>query len=171
MPSTVSLPFDRQSEMVTVVRSGLVLTGANQSPESRAISDSNSGDALLMADEILTLPLQNTELVVLSACDTGQGKALGGEGLLGIQRAFQVAGARTTVASLWKVDDAATQILMERFHRNLSRPGTTRLDALRDAQLELLRSAPKELRDATRLKTDRLPPYYWAAFTLSGDWR
>lgn len=185
---------------VTVVRSGIVLAGANQLSERTGRSASHSGamrrlsrdDGLLMADELLTLPLQHASLVVLSACDTGQGKRHSGEGLLGIQRAFQVAGAGSTVASLWKVDDLATQVLMEQFHQNLQRHGSTRLDALRDAQLLLLKTGRKGLRDAARaasdagseirgasltlselksLPDDRLPPFYWAAFGLSGDWR
>jgi len=138
------------------------------------------------------MPLQNTELIVMSACDTGQGEVHSGEGLPGIQRAFQVAGVRTTVASVWKVDDTATQMLMEQFHTNLAGNRLSRLDALREAQLRLLHSGKDALRESAQrsiarggdtrgadlvieqldaLRDDRLPPYYWAAFTLSGDWR
>ncbi|MCA9125281.1 MAG: CHAT domain-containing protein, partial [Planctomycetales bacterium] len=183
---------EERPQTITVTRSGLVLAGANSPLKTTADqSDGESAtDGLLMADEILTMPLQNTDLIVLSACDTAQGDARGGEGLLGIQRAFQVAGVRTTVASYWKVDDLATQLLMERFHQNLAQPATTPLDALRDAQLWMLRSGKGALRDsAARAITkgdsrgaklppeldqfagDRLPPFYWAAFSLSGDWR
>jgi CHAT domain-containing protein len=121
---------------------------------------------------------------VLSACETGLGEVAGGEGVLGLQRAFQVAGAHTTVTSLWKVDDQATRALMERFYANLwqGKDGKqlSRLEALTEAQLWLLKEgkshagvargmqrvdAPKPTQDG------RLPPYYWAAFTLSGDWR
>lgn len=184
----------REKPASTVARSAIVLADANRpsgsvQPPSHGKIDA---DGLLMAEELLAIPLHRTDLVVLSACDTGQGKAAAAEGLLGIQRAFEVAGARTTVASLWKVDDLATQVLMERFHQNLQNPGTTRLDALRNAQLELLRYGRKGLRDAARAASDagegnrgatlmldvlkalpdeRLPPFYWAAFVLSGDWR
>lgn len=186
--------FGDQPKTVTVVRSGLVLAGANRPPEvPDALSDETAGDdGLLMDDEILTLPLQKTDLAVLSACDTAQGEVQSGEGLLGIQRAFQVAGVRTTVASLWKVDDLATQLLMERFHRNLTKPNMTRLDALREAQIELLDSGKQIIREAARRRAPktgsiavgesakkselprdehRLGPYFWAAFVLSGDWR
>ena len=107
----------------------------------------------------------------------------GGEGLLGIQRAFQVAGARTTVASLWKVPDQATKVLMQKFYENFWQQKMSRLDALREAQLWLLNHpdaalGTDEARGDSRLRTEpksgnsrRLPPQYWAAFVLSGDWR
>lgn len=104
----------------------------------------------------------------------------GGEGLLGLQRAFQIAGTRTTVASLWDVDSAVTRELMTRFYENLYHPDPTkrapsRIEALRRAQLELL-SKPELMRggDDELADTDpptRLPPKYWAAWVLSGDWR
>ena len=81
--------------------SGLALAGANQPTEE--------DDGILTAEEISFVNLSGCELVVLSACETGLGKAAGGEGLLGVQRAFQAAGARTVIASLWKVDDVATR--------------------------------------------------------------
>jgi CHAT domain-containing protein len=132
-------------------------------------------------------------LAVLSACETGLGDASGGEGLLGLQRAFQVSGARTVVASLWKVDDRATQVLMQEFYRNLltRKPGMGRLEALRQAQLTMiaryeptsgqLRAGgairpgdPKALKEAMeqlRAQGRMVPVKYWAAFVLSGDWR
>src|SRR5262249_26250837 len=88
--------------------SGLALAGANRHAE-RTAADPSLHDGILTALEVAELDLGNTDLVVLSACETGLGRAAGGEGLLGLQRAFQVAGARTVVASLWKVDDQATQ--------------------------------------------------------------
>jgi CHAT domain-containing protein len=124
-------------------------------------------------------------LAVLSACETGLGEVAGGEGLLGIQRAFQMSGARTTVASLWKVDDAMTQRMMTAFYRNVLEHDQSYLDALRNAQLEMLRELrDPEQRDALLAEVYRgadAPvgqetivrgaPYFWAAFTLSGDWR
>jgi CHAT domain-containing protein len=168
--------------------SGLVLAGANDPP---ALPDDPSAiaslpeDGILTAEELAFLPLGNVELVVLRACETGLGEVAGGEGLLGIQRAFQVAGARTTVASLWKVDDTMTRRLMTAFYRNVLDKKQSYLAAMRNAQLEIL----QELR-AQKVATTaagggdrgaaapadaaaggRGPAYYWAAFTLSGDWR
>jgi len=150
--------------------SGIVLAGANQPPEG-------GDDGILTAEEVQTLDLRGTELVVLSACETGLGKSAGGEGLLGLQRAFQVAGAQTVIASLWKVDDAATRGLMERFYDNLWTKNMGKLEALREAQLWMLRKRgprglkPVETDAGTAEASNRLPPYYWAAFVLSGDWR
>ena len=130
--------------------------------------------------------------MVLSACDTGLGAVAGGEGLTGLQRAFQIAGAKTVVASLWKVEDRATQELMRRFYENLWIKKMSKIDALREAQLWMLRH-PKELeamgvknvrtrgepRDPKPTITNptqpnsngKTDPYFWAAFQLSGDWR
>ena len=149
------------------MRSGLALAGANL--EQPAEGD----DGILTAQEIAAINLSGTDTVVLSACDTGLGEKIGSEGLLGVQRAFQVAGARTTVASLWKVDDLVTRLLMERFYRNLWEGEMSRLDALREAQLYVL-NHPEALRGSDSQQADpklRTSPRYWAAFTLSGDWR
>ncbi|MFM9965096.1 MAG: tetratricopeptide repeat protein [Planctomycetaceae bacterium] len=186
--------FDNQPQTVKVPRSGLVLAGANRKPNVRADGAASEvpDDGLLMDNEILAMPLENASLVVMSACNTAQGKQQSGEGLLGIQRAFQVAGARTTVASLWHVDDAATVLLMQRFYENLWSGKLSRVDALREAQLWMLRSGKQALRESARRvlargdesrsaqrlldeldksRDDRLPPFFWAAFVLSGDWR
>ena len=165
-----------QDGMVTLTRSALVLAGANRPLPIDNKSETETHDGLLMDSEILMLPLQNTELVVLSACDTGLGKIEGGEGVLGIQRAFHVAGVQTTVASLWKVDDWATKRLMLQFHKNLAKPSTSKIDALRNAQLQMLRDnhtthvergATRELNKGRSAQS----PFFWAAFQLSGDWR
>jgi CHAT domain-containing protein/tetratricopeptide (TPR) repeat protein len=171
-----------------LVLSGLVCAGAN-----RPAQDAEEGDGgILTAEAIAGLDLGGLELAVLSACDTGLGDAGGGEGVFGLQRAFHLAGARSTVAGLWKVDDAATQALMREFYRNLWEKGLPRLEALRRAQLTMLLHydakggrlrAPgtavavdpaglARAREAMRAAGRRpLPPLYWAAFTLSGDWR
>jgi CHAT domain-containing protein/tetratricopeptide (TPR) repeat protein len=168
--------------------SGLVLAGANDPPElpdDPAAFASLPEDGILSAEELAFLPLGDVELAVLSACETGLGEVAGGEGLLGIQRAFQISGVRTTVASLWKVDDAMTQRLMTALYRNVLEHQQSYLDALRNAQLEMLRELrdPKRrdalIADAFRGADDpvdaaaleRGAPYLWAAFTLSGDWR
>ena len=111
--------------------SGLALSGANN-PRPR------DDDGILTAEEVSAMDLSGVELAVLSACETGLGQVAGGEGLLGLQRAFQVAGVRTIVASLWKVPDAATRDLMERFYENLWTQEMDTLSALREAQLWML---------------------------------
>jgi CHAT domain-containing protein len=125
--------------------SGLVLAGANRDP----------AQAVLTAEEVSGLDLRGTELVVLSACQSGLGKVTSTEGVLGLQRGFHEAGARALAASLWDVSDAATSVLMEQFYRNLwegKAPG--KLEALRRAQLAVLRDPARvekrrqELRDA-----------------------
>ena len=128
-------------------------------------------NGLLQAWEIFEDVRFDADLVVLSACSTALGHERGGEGLIGLTRAFQYAGARTVAASLWSVDDRATSELMVRFYRHL-REGTPKDEALRAAQLELIR-APVRVRGAEggELDVDASAPYYWAAFQLIGDWR
>ena len=146
--------------------SGVVLAGANRQPEP------GKSDGILTALEVAELDLSGVELAVLSACETGLGQVAGGEGLLGLQRAFQTAGARTVVASLWHVDDRFTRLLMERFYENLWRKKLGKLEALREAQLWLLREGGSRGLDLLpEVQGGRLPPFYWAAFVLSGDWR
>ena len=154
--------------------SGVVLAGANQPPKP------GRDDGILTALEVAELNLSGVELAVLSACETGLGKVSSGEGVLGLQRAFQAAGAQSVVSSLWQVPDEPTKVLMERFYENLWGGKMTRLEALREAQRWMLRegrTSPGVARGMVRedapqpLKDGRLPPYYWAAFVLSGDWR
>ena len=113
--------------------SGLVLAGANAPPKA------GGDDGILTALEVSALDLSRVELAVLSACETGLGKAAGGEGVLGLQRAFQAAGAKSVVTSLWQVPDVPTQKLMERFYDNLWAKKLSRLEALRRAQIWMLR--------------------------------
>src|SRR5262249_23629800 len=91
-------------------------------------------DGLLTAEDVVGLDLLDTELVVLSACDTGLGEIHVGEGVMGLRRAFIVAGARTLVMSLWKVPDLATAFLMDRLYANRLTCGLDRDLALREAQ-------------------------------------
>jgi tetratricopeptide (TPR) repeat protein len=152
--------------------SGLVLAGANRPAET------GEDNAILTALEVESLDLRGVELATLSACETGLGEEAGGEGLLGLQRAFQLAGARSVVASLWRVDDKATRDLMTHFYENLWKKKLPRLEALRQAQLLMLKEGlsrgmidVKVPRERLVKEDGRLPPYYWAAFALSGDWR
>ena len=158
--------------------SGLVFAGANRPPKSNWSNRAAPDDGILTADEIAYLQLGGTRLVVLSACETGLGEVAGGEGLLGIQRGFQVAGARSTIATLWKVNDAATRRIMQEFYTNYLDKEMSVLDALREAQLWALRNPEDIPRGAVRLrraeaeqKSKRLSPQHWSPFTLSGDWR
>ena len=152
--------------------SGLAFSGANLEPAP------GEDDGIMTAEEIAFLPLDGVETVVLSACQTGLGEVAGGEGLIGIQRAFQVAGVRRTVASLWSVDDLTTRVLMERYYRNIWDKKLSGLDALREAQIYLLRNSEANsglnrsslgIKSVPESKTSL--PFYWAAFQLSGDWR
>jgi CHAT domain-containing protein len=115
-------------------------------------------DGFLRAREIYNLKLP-AELVVLSACETGLGKEVRGEGLVGLTRGFMYAGARRVVVSLWNVNDKATAELMARFYRGMLQDKKTPAAALRAAQVAML--ADKQ----------RPSPYYWAAFVMQGEWR
>jgi CHAT domain-containing protein len=153
--------------------SGLVLAGANRPV------DFDHDDGILTALEVEALDLGGVELATLSACETGLGETAGSEGLLGLQRAFQTAGARSVVAGLWKVPDRATKALMQRFYENLWQKRMSKIDALREAQLWMLREGPNQpdilrgldVAPEIAVVEKSLPPYYWAAFVLSGDWR
>ena len=149
---------------------GLALAGANQEAEP------GQDDGILTALAVEELDLSHVQLATLSACETGLGQTAGGEGVLGLQRAFQLAGARSTVATLWKIPDKASQLLMTDFYENLwdQDKHLPKLEALRQAQLKMLREGGNrglELPDDKSANDGRLPPFYWAAFELSGDWR
>ncbi len=163
--------------------SGIAFAGANDGlspavPRGRN-ADTDVDDGILTALEVAELDLRNVDLAVLSACETGLGRVAGGEGVLGLQRAFQTAGARTCLTSLWKVDDTATQVLMTEFYTNLWQRRLGKLESLRQAQLTMLRRYdPREkvLRGLDLSAPDTNDyrhgsPLFWAAFVLSGDWR
>jgi len=133
-------------------------------------ADGDRENGLLQAWEVLELRW-DADLVVLSACESGLGREMAGEGMLGLTRAFLHSAARSVVASLWKVSDESTAELMIRFYRRLAR-GATKDEALAEAQRELL-AAPNrsaEPGDGPR-KVDAPLPYHWAAFQVYGDWR
>jgi CHAT domain-containing protein len=115
-------------------------------------------DGYLRLHEIYDLKLP-AELVVISACESGVGKQLKGEGLIALTRGFMYAGAARVVASLWKVDDAATAALMTEFYKEMFTNGKKPAAALRAAQLSV--SKQKRWRE----------PYFWAAFVIQGEWR
>jgi CHAT domain-containing protein len=139
--------------------SGLVLAGANH----REAAGPDEDDGILTAEEIATLDLQGTEWAVLSACDTGTGEIRAGEGVFGLRRAFQLAGARTVIMSLWPVDDEAARQWMTALyrHRFVEEKSTAR--SVNDASVELLR--------LRRSRGQSTHPFYWAGFIAAGDWR
>ena len=127
------------------------------------------------------LDLDGTELVALSACETGRGVAMGPEGAYGLRRALVLAGARSALISLWKVDDRSTQALMVGFYQGLAK-GVPRAQALQNAQLAVLAAQRKQAQgtgpargaEAVGADTESAPgladhPYWWAAFVLLGD--
>ncbi len=157
--------------------SGLVLAGANQPLMKNELGLPVGDGGILSAEAIAAMQLPQLDLVTLSACDSGLGQLARGEGVFGLQRAFHIAGAETVIASLWKVDDAATQQLMLAFYENLYLRKMTKLAALRHAQLQLHQGTvgKADLRGLIRVPktqpTGQTAPFLWAAWTLSGDWR
>lgn len=172
--------------------SGLAWAGASNPTPDPTTGLIDRGAAIMTAEEVAALNLRGCDLAVLSACQTGLGLTAGGEGVLGLQRAFIQAGASTVVASLWKVDDAATCVLMEQFHANLWGRKLPKLEALRRAQIEILNNPGLIEKRRVELakrglgpKSAKLPeggrvvpplgpgtrsaPALWAAFVLSGD--
>lgn len=144
----------RPVEDKPMTRSGLLFSGCNHAIHHEQIPDGEE-DGILTAQEISTLDLRGLELVVLSACQTGLGDIISGEGVFGLQRGFKKAGAKTILMSLSKVDDEATRILMVEFYRNLMN-GKTKHRSLRDAQ--------KYLRSVDNGKYD--DPKNWASFIM-----
>ncbi|MFN8572129.1 MAG: CHAT domain-containing tetratricopeptide repeat protein [Gemmatimonadaceae bacterium] len=136
-----------------LVRSGLALSGANAWLRGDSPSK-HVDDGILNGEDIVSMDLTATELVVLSACESGLGDVVTGEGVMGLRRAFAVAGARTLVVTLWKVPDEQTQSLMAAFYNGLT-SGKGRAESLREAQRQLRAEYPA--------------PYYWAAFICQGD--
>lgn len=132
-------------------RSGLAFAGANQ-------RQSGQRNGILTAMEASGLDLRGTQLVVLSACDTGVGQVATGEGVYGLRRSLTIAGAESQSMSLWQVEDNSTKDLMIAYYQNL-RAGQGRSEALRQAQLAMINSKDNDYR-----------PYHWAAFINSGNW-
>jgi CHAT domain-containing protein/tetratricopeptide (TPR) repeat protein len=133
-----------------MLRSGIALAGANRPGAS-------AGWGILTALEASNLDLWGTELVTLSACDTGGGTVRNGEGVYGLRRAFFLAGAETLVMSLWPVSDYVTRQIMTAFYTALKQ-GLGRGDALRRVQLAMMK------------RPGRRHPFYWASFIEAGDW-
>jgi CHAT domain-containing protein len=131
-----------------------VFAGANR-PDANP-----NDDGYLTAAEATAMDLEGTELVTLSACETGLGGVQSGEGVYGLQRSLAVAGARSTLLSLWKVDDGMTVAFMDRYYNRL-KAGEGRADALRNTQNDFRNNKNSNYHDIR----------VWGAFQLSGDWR
>ncbi len=138
---------DDGRQVNSMIRSGIILSGI----KSKSV---NREDGILTAYEATNLSLEETRLVVLSACETGLGELKNGEGVYGLQRGLKVAGAKNLLMSLWKVDDAATSELMENFYQEWL-GGEEIHRAFRQSQMKLRTKYPS--------------PFYWGAFILLGD--
>jgi CHAT domain-containing protein len=138
--------------------SGLALTGANQRGAA-----SGGDDGILTSEEIANLDLSGVEWAVLSACDTGLGEILPGEGVFGFRRAFRVAGARTVIMSLWPVEDESAWSWMAALYRGRFLERLDTATAIRQAILNSLEESRQSYPDPN--------PFFWAGFVASGDWR
>ncbi|WP_157776287.1 CHAT domain-containing protein, partial [Gloeomargarita lithophora] len=134
-----------------LLRSGLAFSGFN-------MRQGGGDDGVLTALEITGMDLRGTQLVVLSACETGLGDVQSGEGVYGLRRAFTLAGAQAQVMTLWRVDDNATKDLMVNYYQRLNK-GEGRGDALRQTQLAMLKSQ------------NYAHPKFWSGMIPAGDWR
>lgn len=135
-------------------RSGLLLANAEATIFGQEADHSTSNNGILTAYETMNLSLEETELVVLSACETGLGDIKAGEGVYGLQRSFQVAGAKSVIMSLWWVSDEATMELMRHFYQQYMKTGNKQASFLAAQQ-------------AVKLKFKE--PYFWGAFVLIGS--
>ena len=141
-----------------LLRSGIALAGANNALKS---NDSDNNTGIVTAEKILGLRLRGTEMVVLSACDTGIGEVKAGEGVFGLRRAFTQAGAKSLVMSMWSVPDKETKELMVEFYSNILSGKMNRCQALRRAALKEMKIVKKRCGHAN--------PFYWGAFVFMGE--
>jgi CHAT domain-containing protein/tetratricopeptide (TPR) repeat protein len=149
IPATVENPL---------LLSGLAFAGANR----RASATSDETDGILTAEEIAGINLEGVDWAVLSACDTGVGEIKVGEGVFGLRRAFQLAGAKTVIMSLWRVEDETARQWMGTLYREHFLNGKDTGESARAASLQILRQR--------RAKHESTHPFYWGAFIAAGEW-
>jgi CHAT domain-containing protein len=140
-----------------LLRAGLLLAGAEKTLYQDSLRQGSwqKEDGILTAQEAMNLYLDDTELVVLSACETGLGYISQGEGVYGLQRSFQQAGARAVIMSLWKVNDEVTQKLMTAFYTNWLQKKMSKREAFQQAKAQIRKQYPN--------------PFFWGAFVMIGD--
>jgi CHAT domain-containing protein len=155
-PAGASARIARENPLLS---SGLILAGANH----RNAATPDQDDGVLTAEEVAALDLRGVEWAVLSGCDTGVGEVRVGEGVMGLRRAFQVAGAKTVIMSLWPVEDQATHQWMTTLYEGRLTKKLGTVNAVREASLAVLRQR--------RAKGLGAHPFYWAPFVAAGDWR
>lgn len=156
-PTTTTLG-NRPAGESPLLLSGIVLAGANRRDEAGP----NQEDGILTAEEVSVMDLAGVEWAVLSACDTGTGAIEIGEGVLGLRRAFQVAGARTVVMSLWPVGDRMARDWMTALYDARIARGMTTAESVRSASLQML--------EERRKAGESTHPFAWAVFVAAGDW-
>jgi len=150
-----------QAEM-PLLRSGIVLSPGG-GDESSSVRAPRPQDRLVTAQEIAGMDLTGVDWAVISACNGGLGVLRPREGLFGLRRAFQIAGARSTILALWSVDDSATRAWMTELYRARVRDRLSTAEAVREASRRVLR-----IRRSRGLSTH---PGFWAPFVATGDWR
>lgn len=148
-----TISFEKSGLNEPLMKSGLLFAGAKNTLEGKSLRSKENG--IFFSSEAAEIDLKNTELVVLSACETGNGEVKNGEGVYGLQRAFKMAGARQLIMSMWSIPDNATKELMSEFYKNYILTSDAQI-SLKKAQIKLMEKYPKL-------------PFYWGAFVVFGN--
>ena len=147
--------------------SGIALAGAN-----RGIASNSKSNGIIWSNEISSLNLRNAELVTLSACESALGDVFPGEGMFGCQRALHIAGAQSSLTTLWSIYDDSSNDLATLFYQGIWRDNLSKAEALQTAMTHMLRNYRWKKDQAEEpSKNHRTPPVYWAGFVLDGNWQ